>query len=100
MRLQHLQASLTLAEEQNFRLAAARLCLSQPGLSEQLQELEGELGVRSFSGTATAIGNTEAGRHPSYSGIPRSGAVAGPCRSAFRRQAISQRNGFHESGFS
>ncbi len=60
MRLQHLQAFLALAEELNFRLAAARPCLSQPGLSEQLQDLERELGVRLFSGTAAALGNTEA----------------------------------------
>lgn len=59
MQLQHLQAFLALAEELNFRLAAARLCLSQLGLSEQLHDLERELGVRS-SGTATALGNTEA----------------------------------------
>jgi hypothetical protein len=33
-------------------------------------------------------------------GFGRSGAVAGPWRSPFRRQAISQRDGFHECGFS
>ena len=48
MRLQHLQAFLALAEELNFGLAAARPCLSQPVLSEQLQDLERELGVRLF----------------------------------------------------
>jgi len=48
MRLQHLKAFLTLAEELNFRNAAARLCVSQPTLTAHIQELETALGVLVF----------------------------------------------------
>ncbi|WP_200833377.1 helix-turn-helix domain-containing protein [Arthrobacter sp. SLBN-100] len=42
----------------NSRFAAARLCLSQRGLSEQLHDLEREFGVRLFRRTVAAPGNT------------------------------------------
>ena len=48
MQLHHLKAFLVLAEELNFRRAADRLALTQPGLSEQLHQLERALGCRLF----------------------------------------------------
>ncbi|MDC5698882.1 LysR family transcriptional regulator [Intrasporangium calvum] len=48
MRLQYVQAFITLAEELNFRSAAARLCLSQPALTAQIHELERVLAVTLF----------------------------------------------------
>lgn len=43
--LRHLQSFLILAEELHFRNAAEKLFISQPGLSKQIQQLEGHLGV-------------------------------------------------------
>ncbi len=43
--LRHLQSFLMLAKELHFRRAAEKLFMSQPGLSKQIQQLEGQLGV-------------------------------------------------------
>jgi len=43
--LRHLQSFLILAKELHFRNAAEKLYISQPGLSKQIQQLEGHLGV-------------------------------------------------------
>jgi len=48
MRLEGLRAFVVLAEELNFRRAAARLFVSQPTLTAQLHQLERELGVELF----------------------------------------------------
>lgn len=48
MELHHLHAFLALAQDLNFRRAAARLYISQPALSAHVAELERHLGVRLF----------------------------------------------------
>ena len=48
MRLEQVRAFVVLAEELNFRRAAARLFVSQPTLTAQLHQLERELGVELF----------------------------------------------------
>ncbi len=48
MQITHLHAFLAVAEELNFRRAAARVFLSQPALSAQIRQLEHDLGVRLF----------------------------------------------------
>lgn len=52
---------LAVAEERNLRRAAARLYISQPGLTAYLNKLEQHLGVKLFNRNVSPIQITEAG---------------------------------------
>ena len=62
MTLRQLESFLALAREGSFTLAAERLHLSQPTLTEHIQELEREIGKTLFARRYRQVVLTEAGR--------------------------------------
>jgi DNA-binding transcriptional LysR family regulator len=71
MELRWLTAFVTVAEELNYRRAAQRLFVAQPSISQQIMNLEKELGVRLFDRNNRSVRLTDAGT-----------AFLAPCREA------------------
>jgi DNA-binding transcriptional LysR family regulator len=62
MELRHLRYFVAVAEEQNVTRAAVKLHVSQPTISRQIRDLEGDLGIALFERGAKAVRLTDAGR--------------------------------------
>ena len=61
MELRHLRYFVAVAEEENVSRAAAKLRISQPGVSRQIHDLEDELGFALFARTGKSVRLTAAG---------------------------------------
>ena len=63
LEFRHLKYFMAVAQELNYRKAAEKLFISQPGLSRQISQMEEVLGVKLFERTKRKVELTPAGEH-------------------------------------
>jgi DNA-binding transcriptional LysR family regulator len=63
LEIRHLNYFMAVAEELNYRKAAEKLFISQPGLSRQISQMEALLGVQLFERTKRKVELTAAGEY-------------------------------------
>jgi len=101
MELRHLRYFVAVAEERNVTRAAARLHIAQPSLSQQLRELERELGVELVNRAARPLQLTNAGRRlltDAYALLDRADGTLRALRRTARGETGELRVGFVYGG--
>ena len=98
MELRHLRYFAAVAEELNFTRAAARLHIAQPPLSQQIRQLEEELGVSLFNRTKHRVQLTDTGR--AVLGEARRALVQASKVAVAARRASEGLTGYLRVGFS
>src|SRR5208282_2075949 len=86
MELRHIRYFLAVAEERHFTRAAAKVGIGQPPLSQQIKDLEAEVGTLLFHRLAHGAELTEAGK-AFLSGVSEMPSLAQKATMAARRAA-------------
>src|SRR6202166_4118323 len=86
MELRHIRYFLAVAEERHFTRAAAKVGIGQPPLSQQIKDLEGEVGAALFRRLAHGAELTEAGK-AFLAGVQEMPLIAERATMAARRAA-------------
>ncbi len=89
MELRHLRYFIAVAEEKNFTRAAARVGIGQPPLSQQIKDLETEMGVLLFHRQPYGAELTEAG-HTFYVEVKKILTDTEDAVSAAKRAALGE----------
>jgi DNA-binding transcriptional LysR family regulator len=92
--LRHIRYFLAVAEERHFTRAAAKLGIGQPPLSQQIKDLEGEIGTALFRRLAHGAELTEAGK-AFLAGVDEMPLTAERATVAARRAARGETGSLH-----
>jgi DNA-binding transcriptional LysR family regulator len=94
MELRHIRYFLAVAEERHFTRAAAKVGIGQPPLSQQIKDLEGEVGAALFHRLARGTELTAAGK-AFLAGVKEMPLIAQRATMAARRAARGETGSLH-----